>query len=119
MFSCQIQCRLQKSSMIFCLEVINLQIKEVFFNAKHIFNLFMSYQKVFDAVKKNQIFKEFLKKFYMTNPMPSSKIFYNFLFSSYKRFNQRGNKKSFKTSCLRSVFTKCFWDSFDSNAYNF
>ena len=28
----------------------------------------------------------------MTNPMPSSKIFYDFPFKSYKRLNQRGKK---------------------------
>jgi hypothetical protein len=52
----------------------------------------------------------------MTNPMPSLKFFYNFLFRSYKCLIQRGKKKFQKT--LRSVFTT-FFDPFDSNAYKF
>jgi hypothetical protein len=38
----------------------------------------------------------FLKDFFMTSSMPSSKIFYDFLFGCYKRLNQRGEKKSCK-----------------------
>jgi hypothetical protein len=68
---------------------------------------------------KNRIFEALLKDFFMTNPMPSSKIFYDFLFRSYKRLNQRFNKKLQKLLFFRPVFANPFWDLLDSNTYNF
>ena len=42
---------------------------------------------------KNKTFEAFLKVLFMTNLVPSLKIFYNFPFKSYKSLNQRGPKK--------------------------
>jgi hypothetical protein len=57
-----------------------------------------SYQTVIDAVGLQ--IKEKLKvlsvseKFFMANLMPYLKMFYNFVFISYKCLNQRSSKKS-------------------------
>jgi hypothetical protein len=42
------------------------------------------------------MFAVFLKKNYMPNPIPTTEIFYDFLFKSYKRLNQGGPKRKLK-----------------------
>jgi hypothetical protein len=68
--------------------------------------------------KKDDFFlKEFLKDFFMTSPMPSSKIFYDIPFWSYKRLNQRGEKESSKNWSWNNNFLQLFFHLFDSHGY--